>query len=295
MDATMVGLQKEIVDVIKGFVAESERNRLAIDGSRIFDEPLVGFADGDDPLFLEYKKAVDGSHFTPREAMQLHLAEVGGGEKPVSPLTVVSFVLPITEETRVSNAKMTVGPSVRWNQTRWYGEELITSLKNFLVGFLEDRGYRALSPSLKPFFKTLLLSNGRASNWSERHMAYAAGLGTFGLTDALITPKGVAHRLGSVVVEAALPASPRPYSDHHAYCPFYDDGSCGVCIERCPHGALSSDGHDKIRCRDYNESELKPWVAERASEGYLGKYPGCGLCMTGVPCEAAIPPGVKMG
>jgi len=38
---------------------------------------------------------------------------------------------------------------------------------------------------------------GPASSWSERHAAYAAGLGTFSLNDALITPKGIAHRLGS--------------------------------------------------------------------------------------------------
>ena len=37
-----------------------------------------------------------------------------------------------------------------------------------------------------------------ASDWSERHAAYAAGLGTFGLTRALITEKGIAGRFGSL-------------------------------------------------------------------------------------------------
>ena len=37
---------------IKCFIAESESNRLALDGEVIYDEPLVGFARGGDPLFM---------------------------------------------------------------------------------------------------------------------------------------------------------------------------------------------------------------------------------------------------
>jgi len=48
------------------------------------------------------------------------------------------------------------------------------------------------------------LSDGLASNWSQRHIAYAAGLGTFSLSDGFITPKGIAMRCGSVVCDAAL-------------------------------------------------------------------------------------------
>jgi epoxyqueuosine reductase len=38
-----------------------------------------------------------------------------------------------------------------------------------------------------------------ASSWSERHAAYAAGLGTFGLCDGLITARGKAVRFGSII------------------------------------------------------------------------------------------------
>jgi len=27
-------------------------------------------------------------------------------------------------------------------------------------------------------------------------------------------------------------------------------------------------------------------------EGYIGRYPGCGLCQTKVPCESMIPPSI---
>ena len=46
---------------------------------------------------------------------------------------------------------------------------------------------------------------GFASTWSERHAAYASGLGTFGLSDGLITPRGQAMRCGSVVARIAVP------------------------------------------------------------------------------------------
>jgi len=77
---------------------------------------------------------------------------------------------------------------------------------------------------------------GFASAWSERHVAYASGLGTFGLCDGLITPKGKAMRCGSVAAQIQVPPTPRPYQDHHAYCLHFSQGSCGLCITRCPSG-----------------------------------------------------------
>jgi hypothetical protein len=41
---------------IKDYVTNSTFNRLsAFDNDPIFDQPLVGFADGDDEIFQEYK------------------------------------------------------------------------------------------------------------------------------------------------------------------------------------------------------------------------------------------------
>jgi epoxyqueuosine reductase QueG len=107
-----------------------------------------------------------------------------------------------------------------------------------------------------------------ASSWSERHAAHAAGLGTFGLCDGLITAKGKAMRVGSVVAKLSIEATPRPYSDHRAYCLYFDNGTCGKCMKCRQHLA---------RSREYVKKTYK-------FEGY-----GCGLCQVGVPCEAGIP------
>ena len=115
--------------------------------------------------------------------------------------------------------------------------------------------------------------------------AYAAGLGTFSLNDALITPKGIAHRLGSVITDLVIEPSLRIYPERRYNCLHYRENRCGACIGRCPVGALSRDGHDKNKCRSYVYGTIPEAVAER----YGVAATGCGLCQTKVPCEGVIP------
>jgi epoxyqueuosine reductase QueG len=123
-----------------------------------------------------------------------------------------------------------------------------------------------------------------ASSWSERHAAHAAGLGTFGLCDGLITARGKAMRVGSVVARLSIEPTPRPYADHQAYCLFYANGTCGKCIDRCPVRAITEDGHDKEKCRQHLVRSREYVKKTYKFMGY-----GCGLCQVGVPCEAGIP------
>jgi len=279
-------LQADLIQAIAAFVSASPLNRLRdIDDTPIWEKPLVGFADGDDPLFEQYRSLVDPEHLTPREV--LAGAEAGNSNLPAfQHVGVVSWILPVAAETRHSNREMVDGPAVRWNHTRFQGEEFNDSLRRHVVDLLADRGWVAAAPVLSSRFRRTRGLQGLASTWSERHVAYAAGLGTFGLSDGLITAKGIAHRCGSVVVNAEWPASLRPYTDHRQYCPFVVDGSCGTCIERCPAGAIGPDGHDKDRCQQYIRVTLGQWTKR---PGYTGEYLACGLCQTGVPCESRIP------
>lgn len=281
-------LQSFLVEAIKGYVAESPLNRLRdIDGSPIFEEPLVGFADGDDPLFDQYKDVVGEFHYTPREALVAHLRAATGGEPPeLEQVSVVSWILPIATKTKLSNSEMTDGPSLRWNNTRFQGEEFNDSLRRHVVSLLEERGFLAVAPMLADYFTIYDRPDGRASNWSERHAAYAAGHGTFSLSDALITARGMAHRCGSVVTNAPLPPSPRPYSHHLEYCLGANGEACLACARRCPAGAIGPKGHDKKVCREFITVTQAHWLKK---PGYMGYYAGCGLCQTGVPCESRIP------
>lgn len=124
-----------------------------------------------------------------------------------------------------------------------------------------------------------------ASTWSERHAAYAAGLGTFGISDGLITPLGKAMRTGSVIANIYLEPDEMPYEDHNAYCLFYMKGTCLKCVERCPIGAISKEGHDKYTCQKYISMTREYVPRHYGFDGY-----GCGFCQTGIPCESGIPP-----
>lgn len=283
--------ERVIEEAIKQFVRESSANRLQSFGDApIFEEPLIGFAAGDDPLFDEYKQVVHAEHFTPREILARHVRETLNNEGPLpDTASVVSFVLPANRETLRSNALEKEGPSLRWNHTRWLGQAFIDALSNDLAGLLESLGVPAVAPGASPFFKIMTVPGGFTSNWSQRHAAYAAGLGTFSLNEGFITARGMAMRLGSVVAGLKLIPSVRPYQHYRANCLFYRGIKCGRCITRCPGGALSEEGHDKLKCFNILYEKQAPWLKGEHGPGYIGQYAGCGLCQTGVPCANRIP------
>ncbi|MBW2039228.1 MAG: epoxyqueuosine reductase [Deltaproteobacteria bacterium] len=269
---------------MKSFINKSPENSLKNEkNDKAWADPLVGFSSGDDPLYQEFKEHVGSFHWTPLEMFTKTFPWL-----KVAPdqLTVISWVLPHTNATISDNRKETVYPSERWARARIYGEGVNEKLRRHVVATLQGSGYEAVAPMLSPFFERKTSERyGFASTWSERHTAYASGLGTFGLCDGLITPRGKAMRCGSVVARIKIPPTNRPYNDHHAYCLFFTKGLCGECIRRCPVGAITEAGHDKVKCRDY----LRPVTADyvRSHFGFEGY--GCGLCQTDVSCESKIP------
>lgn len=280
-------------EFIKSYVAESPANRLfLIDDSPIFEEPLIGFANGDDPLFYDYKKIIGSFHFAPREILERSLSMPANSlPKKIEDISVIGWALPIVKRTRATNATRDNWPSLRWSHSRHYGEEFNQSLRQQVVSFLAQRGYSAVAPLLSPLWKVFRsYPGGPTSNWSERHALFVAGMGTFGLSDGFITPRGIAMRCGSVVVNLKIPATPRKYRSHTENCPFFTDKSCTVCIDRCPAGAITGSGHNKTLCDSYGHehiAHLRQW--------YGVEHFGCALCQTGVPCESKIPPATTRG
>ncbi len=269
---------------IRDFINSPENTMKNKANERAWADPLVGFSRGDDPIFKKYKDVVEEYHWTPLEIFEKTFP--GSGAR-ADQLTVISWILPQTEATKIDHRKATVYPSERWARSRIFGEEVNVKLRQHVVATLEAAGYSALAPMLSPSWerkpsKRFVFS----STWSERHAAHASGLGTFGLCDGLITPKGKAHRCGSVIARMAIPPTPRPYTDHRAYCLFYAKGTCGKCIDRCPAGAITKEGgHDKTKCINY----LHPKTDEYILANYGFKGYGCGFCQTDVPCESKNP------
>lgn len=260
-----------LAELINDFINTDNGNRLP-DGHRIFEEALVGFADVSDPVFEVFLQddIIGPFYCLPKSWL-------------ASAASVVVYFLPFCMDVRRSNYG---GPptSVEWLHARFLGESFNEKLRHYLVAILEKEGGQTLAPLLNSNYNTdyMVLS----SNWSERHAAYAAGLGFFGLHRGLITAKGVAGRFGSVITSLPFKATPRSPGSHFQNCPFLVDGSCGACIERCPVGAITKAGKNKSKCHHYmfiydNAKEM------RKAFGY--EHSVCGKCQIDVPCEDIIP------
>ena len=273
-----------ITAAIKDFVRQSPINDMGLeDRERIFDPPLVGFSSGADSLYNEYKSHIGSFYFTP---LELFAKSFRGKQYAAEGLTVVSWIIPSTAATRKEHGAQERYPSERWARTRDLGEKFNIALRIHVVKQLKEAGIKAVAPLLAPHWARY--SEGLyapCSNWSERHAAYAAGLGTFGLCDGLITPVGKAVRIGSVIAAVQIPPSARSYDDHHAYCLHFTENICRKCIPRCPVKALSEEGHDKKRCMQYTEHTMNKYIKkEYGFETYA-----CGLCQCNVPCTDKIP------
>jgi epoxyqueuosine reductase len=275
---------KEVIGIIDAFIRTSPENSLKNEANEpAWDEALIGFSSGADPIYQSYKEHVGDFHFLPEEIFNLTFPD-----SPAKPeeLTIISWILPQREVTKADNRAEDFYPSERWVGARFPGEDFNVLLRKQVVEELGKQGIQAVAPILSPEWKMVMSPKfGLASRWSERHAAHASGLGTFGLCDGLITPKGKAHRVGTIVARLVIPPTPRPYKDHREYCLFFSKGGCMVCAERCPVGAITEEGHDKKKCWDHAGGTCGKYVKEKF--GFAGY--GCGLCQTKVPCESGIP------
>ena len=202
----------EIVQMITKYLAETHFNRVAELGiKRIFDDPLVGVAAADNPLFFKLKEpeVIGERHLMPAEWFP-------------EAKTVISYFLPFSVEIRRANYRPGL-PAREWVYGRIEGEECNNALRRHVVEEINRAGGKALAPVLDPRFSVV----EKRSNWSERHVAFIAGLGTFGLNKSLITKKGCAGRYGSMVTSLLLKPTYRPYEKVYQYCSMY-----GECIDR---------------------------------------------------------------
>jgi len=269
---------------IREFCRDSPENSMRNEeNERAFDEPLVGFSKGEDPLYEELKKDIGSPFMIPVEIFRKAFPD---SPASADELTVISWILPQTKATKIDNRKETFYPSERWIRAKHYGGAFGASLSSHVAEALIRAGHDVVIPAKTPFFTVeQSLKYGLASTWSERHAAYVSGLGTFGLCDGLITPRGKAMLCGSVIARIRVPPTPRPYTDHHAYCLYFARGTCGLCIKRCPVQAISEQGHDKTLCMKHCFGVTQQYA--RTTFG-IDEY-GCGLCQTGVPCESINP------
>ncbi len=226
-----------------------------------WEAPSIAWARADDPLFLDLKRVVSPSHALPQDLLP-------------QARTVMVYFLPLARDISRSNRHGKLA-SVQWSMAYAETNRLIMDINLIVKQELEKYGYNStLLPPTHNFDQEKLISD-----WSHRHVAYIAGLGTFGINQMLITERGCTGRLGSIIMDVELPPTPRP---DYEYCLYKYDGSCQLCVERCPYQALTLDHFDRQRCYQvllYNDHFYPEDLIVDA----------CGKCCVGLPCSFINP------
>ena len=292
----------EVQQFLDQLFASTPLNRLpeAYGGGRIFDTPALGVSQGDDPIFLKFKEVVGPEHLTPAEMWRQ--SGLAADSHPPERLRILSIIFPYVDLIREASKTATEIPAEIYSIGRNFANAFMDDVLVKTVAFFQEKGFQATSGMRSPAFQIIVKENPVQiySVWSERHMAFAAGLGTFSLHEGFISEVGCNIRVTSVLTDAPLSVTTRKSDDPYANCLFYTTGKCKKCAARCPADAISEQGHDKVKCYlQLKEIEgqmtrrvksiLKPHL--RVIEGREEtSYPvGCAFCQFDVPCMERNP------
>ena len=224
---------------------------------KMWRTPLVGFADVNDPYIRALPQIVAEGHQMPEDLME-------------NPNVIISYFIPFTRELAQENVGIeNNAASESWANAYKITNTMMAKLNEYLVGELVKLGYQAAVSNAIMDYDIL------KSNWSHRHIAYAAGLGTFGINNMMITKDGCCGRYNSIV--ANIPVEP----DHHLTeenCLYKSKGICKKCVENCFSGALTTEGFDRKKCYETCEKTLQLYGVDV-----------CGKCVTNIPCAFMAP------
>lgn len=248
--------------VLESKMREFVRDYPATHGTKsAWGEPLIAYADASNPEFSDLKKAVSPSHAMPSDILP--------GAK-----SVVVYFLPFQESIPKSNVLGRLS-SPEWAIAYIETNRLITDLNSFVKVELEEAGYRTnVTPATHNFDPTIL-----KSDWSHRHVAVIAGLGTLGLNNMLITDKGCCGRIGSFVTEGSFEPTVRKEGEN---CLYKSSNLCKKCVDRCVNGALSVDSFNRYKCYEM-------CLENDRHHSQLELSDVCGKCLVHIPCATRNP------
>lgn len=237
----------------------------------LWGEPLVGFADAKHPYIRNLKQLVHPQHQMPEDVI------------PDARVVIVYFV-PFNKWFQDTNTEAGLA-SPEWAEGYELTNAMMARLNKHIIDVVCALGYNAaVAPEAGIFYRDEVMSH-----WSFRHFGYAAGLGTFGLNNMLITEKGCAGRLGTVVTNLDIePGGPQ----REEACLYKRNGSCGACVKRCPSGALTADGFDRHACYEQCLKNAQVYDSFGSSYTDADETAGsevCGKCVAGMPCALKRP------
>lgn len=286
-------IEKYLTEPSRAMIKTKNGNKLPLLNKIIF-----GVADASDPIFIDYKQVIHPEHWTPIEVAQNQILREGL-DVDVDVRSVLVYITCLSEEIIKSNLREVYNVSEEWVAAKFRLNQIFDELGSILKEQLDKLGYLTFNPlstntfKVKKYKETWHHEENRswASQFSLRHAAYAAGLGTFSLNDGFIADEGgIAIRIGAIITELELPIKKRTHVNYRENCLWYrsEGKKCGNCVTRCPVNAIEAKnhGHDKNVCARFVFGEMAPF-----SRDYYGiQTYACGKCQVGVPCTNSVPP-----
>ena len=270
--------KQQLTHFIQSYIsAYQQREEIAT----CYGEPLVGFADAWHPYIQNLPQVISPTHELPQNI----LPDVK---------TIIAYYVPFTKDLAKSNRTGGITASPEWARAYEETNALFVELNEELIRFIHAKaGHAGITPKAVTFYQDRLISD-----WSQRHIAYAAGLGTFGLNNMLLTRCGCCGRFSTVLTNLDLEAD-QPLTEE--YCLYKKNGTCGACVKHCPTGALTYDGYDRFKCYAVCKENAKIYTQFGSSytneDGSGSNSVGsevCGKCITGSPCAFwKLPPGKR--
>jgi len=240
---------------IRGFIQENIKKLVAESSNRMYREPIIAFADAKDPEFEGIKKITHEKHMLPEEWMP-------------EGRTIVSYYIPFSRDLMEKNRSHEY-VAKEWAVAYIETNNLIKEINAKLAEALKKFGIETVWQLPANSFDDEKLM----ACWSQRHIAYIAGLGTFGQNNMLITDKGCSGRYGSFIIDYYIEPSVKSRKEK---CLYKRNGSCGKCMELCPVQALTPVGFDRYKCNE------RVWQVD-AFYHDLAECDCCGKCLLG-PC-----------
>ena len=261
-------MKQHLLHFIQSYIsAYQEREEIATS----YGEPLIGFADAWHPYIQNLPQTISPTHELPQNILP-------------DARTIIAYYVPFTKELAKTNRADGTTASPEWARAYEETNALFAELNEAIIDFIQSSaGSAGITPKAVTFYQDRLISD-----WSHRHIAYAAGLGTFGLNNMLLTRHGCCGRFSTVITNLDLETG-QPLAEE--YCLYKKNGTCGACVKHCPTGALTSHGYDRFKCYALCQENAKLYTQFGSSytneDGTGANSVGsevCGKCITGSPC-----------
>jgi epoxyqueuosine reductase QueG len=253
-------MYNKIIATIKTAIIDYEKdNHLGA----TWKEPLIEIIMANDERLKILKKAVSAEHLTANDILP-------------DAKSIISFFIPFQENIVKSNIKGTMA-SEKWAIAYIRTNDLIKTINDKIEILMDQNGYKTGKiPATHNFDVEKLISN-----WSHRHIAYIAGIGTFGMNNMLITKNGCCGRFGSIIINYELDEY-KQTKEIKEKCLHKINGSCGICQKKCIVDAYENNKYDRHKC-------YKQCLENGEYHKKTGYADICGKCLVGLPCSTKEP------